>query len=422
MSKFRISFVQATVNPNSVNAALALAEEGILSEVITTIAYDSRCGYSQLLNLLPAKFNRLINSELNRRSWWPLENSRIRTHIGRELVRLALLRFGLNQTIGIKNRTIIDWVYVGLDRHVKTSHLRGIDALYAYEDEAAESFEIAKSRGIRCIYDLPSIFYPTRKRLEREEAEYFPELAHLLQSTQEPAWKLERKALEVELADHIIVASSLNERALIQAGVPITKISVIPYGAPIEYFVPIPKPDKQFRALFIGGLSPHKGAHYLLQAWQELKFYHAELLCIGNNRLPQGWLRPFTDSFRHINTVPHASLNEYYCAGNVLVFPSLMDGFGLVLLEAMACGIPVITTCNTGGPDIVTDGVEGFIIPIRDVEALKEKLVWCYENPDELAEMGRAARRRAEQFTWSAYRKTLVTKILDHFNSSADCY
>ncbi len=80
-------------------------------------------------------------------------------------------------------------------------------------------------------------------------------------------------------------------------------------------------------------------------------------------------------------SVPHASLNQYYSTDNVFVFPSLVEGFGLVLLEAMACSIPVITTPNTAGPDIITDGLERFIIPIRDIEALKEKLEWCYRHP-----------------------------------------
>ena len=119
----------------------------------------------------------------------------------------------------------------------------------------------------------------------------------------------------------------------------------------------------------------------------------------------------YTDIFRHISSVPHTSLNQYYSSANVLVFPSLIEGFGLVLVEAMACGIPVITTPHTAGLDILTDGVEGFIIPIRDVEALKTKLEWCYQHPQELAEMGKAARRKAEELTWNLYRQRLASQV-----------
>jgi glycosyltransferase involved in cell wall biosynthesis len=87
-----------------------------------------------------------------------------------------------------------------------------------------------------------------------------------------------------------------------------------------------------------------------------------------------------------------------------------------VQLEAMACGIPLITTVNAGSSDIVTDGVEGFIVPIRDVEALKEKLEWCYCHPLELAEMGRAARQKAEQLTWDLYRQRLASRVQEFLN------
>jgi glycosyltransferase involved in cell wall biosynthesis len=123
------------------------------------------------------------------------------------------------------------------------------------------------------------------------------------------------------------------------------------------------------------------------------------------------WFAPYQNIIRHVRSVPHSTLNIYYSAANVFVFPSLVEGFGLVLLEAMACGIPVITTPNTAGPDILTDGVEGFIVPIRDIETLQEKLEWCYCHPQELAEMGRAARQKAEQLNWEMYRQKLAHKV-----------
>jgi glycosyltransferase involved in cell wall biosynthesis len=94
-----------------------------------------------------------------------------------------------------------------------------------------------------------------------------------------------------------------------------------------------------------------------------------------------------------------------------------VEGLALVQLEAMACGIPLITTPNAGGSDIITDGVEGFVIPIRNVDVLKEKLEWCYSHPLELAEMGRAARRKAEQMTWNLYHQRLANQVQDLLNN-----
>jgi starch synthase len=78
-------------------------------------------------------------------------------------------------------------------------------------------------------------------------------------------------------------------------------------------------------------------------------------------------------------------------------------------------GFPSLLRLMLGGSDIVTDGVEGFIVPVRDVEALKEKLEWCYRHPQELAQMGQAARQKAEQLTWDLYRQRLARRVQELF-------
>ena len=411
MSFPRLLLVQGTANSNSLNAAISLSEFGLLHEVVTTIAYDSNGNIANCIKKLPQVISKRIEAELKRRTWDLPQDGLIRTHVVNELLRLALVRSRLSNFIGLNSRKLIDWVYLSLDNHTAKHHLNNIDAVYGYEDGVANTFEIAKKKGIICLYDLPIMFYHMSRNIQAQEAEFFPELSNSLISANEPSWKIERKEKEIQLADHIFVASSITRKSLLDLGISSKKISVIPYGAPIQYFQPQPKMDRQFRALFVGRLSPRKGVHYLLQAWQELKLPGAELLFVGSNLFPDGWLDRYGEQFRHVSSVPHFSLNQYYSSSSVLVFPSLVEGFGLVLTEAMACGIPVITTPNTAGPDIITDGVEGFIIPIRDVEALKEKLEWCYEHPEELAQMGKAARTKAEQLTWDLYRQRLANQV-----------
>lgn len=407
----RISLIHPTSSPFSRNAAIALGEAGLLHEIITTTAYNPNGAVSRYLNLLPEKISNRIARELERRTWVPPDGVGMKTYPWQEVLRVALVKTGLSRRLGFGQQGPIDWVYASLDRHVAAHHLQGLDAVYAYEDGAAATFHAAKQQGILCLYDLPIPFYRLSRDIQAQEAQRFPDLAPALQAVREPGWKIARKEQEVQLADHIFVASSMTQKSLLDVGVPPAKISVIPYGAPIDYFHSQPKTDKLFRALFVGRVGPRKGVHYLLQAWQALKLPDAELLLVGINEFPQSWLAQYTDCFRYVSSVPHASLNEYYNAASVLVFPSLVEGFGLVLLEAMACGIPVITTPNTAGPDILTDGVEGFIVPVRDIEYLKEKLEWCYRHPQELAQMGHAARRKAEQLTWGVYRQHLASRV-----------
>ena len=418
MSYPRISLIHPTGNPNSRNCAIALSETGLLKEIITTIAYNPEGSFSPYLTLLPNKIKDRVTQELGRRTWVPPPGTLMRTHPWQEVIRLILVKTALYRRLGFSYQGLVDRIYASLDRHVAEHHLQGLDAVYAYEDGAATTFQRAKQEGILCLYDLPIAFYRTSHALLAQEAERFPDLASALQVTQEPTWKLERKEQEIQLADHIFVPSSFVENSLLEAGINKEKISVITFGAPIDYFQSKPKNDKFFRVLFVGRVEPRKGVHYLLQAWHELKFSQSELLLVGINDFPEGWLERYTEQIRYISSVPHASLNQYYSSANVLVLPSLVEGLALVQLEALACGIPLITTPNSGGSDIITDGIEGFIVPIRDTEMLKEKLEWCYQHPLELAEMGRAARRQAEQLTWERYRQKLASQMLQILNHS----
>lgn len=411
MSQIKISISHQINPPFARNAALAFAEANMLKDVITTIAYNPEAFETSYLNLLPQQFQSSIRSELSRRTWVSPVETPIKTYPWRELIRLLISRTGLFNSFGFKNIDLVNWVYKSLDLQVAKHHLQGLNAIYSYEDLAATTFQKAKEQGILCLYDLPIPYYQMTGDIMRQEAETFPAIAPAVENLRESPDKIERKQQEIQLADHIFVASSVSQQSLLDIGVDTKKISVIPYGAPVEYFRPQLKQDDNFRALFLGQISPRKGVHYLLTAWKSLNLKDAKLVLVGQNRFPNGWLEQYSDICQYVPSVPHLLLNQYYSNASVFVFPSLIEGFAMVLLEAMACGIPIITTPNTAGPDIITDGVEGFIIPIRDVEAIKEKLEWCYTHPQELAEMGRAARRKAEELNWGLYRQRLASKV-----------
>lgn len=416
MSNLHISLIHPMGNPNSREAALALSEAGLLYEVITTIAYNPQGRVSSYLNLLPKPVKKRVSDELGRRTWIAPEGACMRSHPWQEAIRIALIKTSLNNRLGISLQQTADWIYAWLDCHVSKHHLKNLSAVYAYEDVAADTFQAAKQQGIFCFYDLPILFYRASRDIQTQEAESFPAFASALQAAREPAWKIERKEREIQLADHIFVASSFVKNSLVEARVTPEKITVIPFGAPIDYFHPKPKTDQLFRALFVGRVGPRKGVHYLLQAWEKLKLPEAELLLVGLNEFPEGYLEQYKQIINYVPSVPHASLNNYYSSANVLILPTLVEGLPLVVLEAMACGIPIITTPNSGVADIISNGVEGFIIPVRDVEALEEKLEWCYCYSLELAEMGKAARQRAEQLTWSLYRQRLANRVTEILN------
>jgi len=413
--KPRVSLVHFTGNPNSRQAARALWENGMLREVITTFGFRNEQGIDRLCRRVPASWREKLRRELSRRNWRLDDSVAFSTYPSREIFRQFSHRARIDRLSPLLPRDQINHNTRRLDEIVAKKHLNDIEGIYVYEDTAATTFERARDEGIRCLYELPIVHFETSRRIMTEEAEQFPQFSPCLQAIHEPQWKIERKQRELELADHVFVASRVTRESIERLGVPAEKVSVIPYGAPVDYFSPQPKQDEKFRALFCGLIGPRKGVHYLLQAWRDLKLTDSELLLVGGMQFPREWWQKHAGNARLSGSIPHADLNDYYSSASVFVFPSLIEGFAMVLLEAMACGIPIIATPNTAAPDIITDGVEGFIVPIRDVEMLKDRIQWCHDHPEELREMGRAARRLAEKYDWTRYRRTLAEEVQKQF-------
>ncbi|OGW69811.1 MAG: hypothetical protein A3J72_09465 [Nitrospirae bacterium RIFCSPHIGHO2_02_FULL_40_19] len=189
------------------------------------------------------------------------------------------------------------------------------------------------------------------------------------------------------------------------------KLIHIPYGVDLASFRQIRKEDKKFRIIHCGGISLRKGVHYLLQAFYELNLPDSELWLIG---AMSEEMRPILRRFDngrviHKGSYPQKELYKYYSQGSLFVIMSIEEGLAVVEPQAMACGLPVICTTNSGGGDIIRDGLDGFIIAIRDVKTLKEKLTYLYENRDICDAMGRSAKERVSRgFTWDDYGDRVI--------------
>jgi glycosyltransferase involved in cell wall biosynthesis len=224
---------------------------------------------------------------------------------------------------------------------------------------------------------------------------------------------VEKELVEYADADYISIPSQFVKSTFLERGVPADKLIHVPYGVNLAHFHPAPKQDDVFRVVHCGTISLRKGVHYLLQAFSELELPRAELWLIGNMT---DEIQPFLAKFSsaavlHKGPFPEFELHKYYSQGSVFCLASIEDGFGMVLSQAMACGLPVICTTNTGGEDIVRHAQDGFIVPIRDVEALKEKILFFYENPEARVEMGSAAQQRVKSgFTWTEYGDKMVAQ------------
>lgn len=215
---------------------------------------------------------------------------------------------------------------------------------------------------------------------------------------------------EYKEADYVSIPSLFVKKTFLEAGFPENKLIHIPYGVDLGEFKPATKKDDVFRVVYAGGMTLQKGLHYLLQAFAEFNLPNSELLLIGAKSPEiEPFFQKYKGHYKWIGRVPQKELSSYYTQSSVFVLNSIHDGFGMVIIQAMACGLPVIATQNTGGPDIIREGENGFVIPIRDVEALKEKLLYLYEHPEEGRKMGELAEKRVrEGFTWEDYGEKMI--------------
>jgi len=398
-----------TGNENVRNAAQALAEGCGLEAFFTTIAvFES--GFLSRISALPGL------GEFKRRRYPEILKSVTETAPFLELLRLSSAKIGFHQPLRHEfGFASVDAVYRNLDTHVAKQVARlAPTAVYCYEDGAIETFRAAKKAHSKCLYDLPIGYWRAAHSLFLEESQLQPEWAPTLSGLSDSSRKLERKDEELRLADRIFVASTFTRRTLEQCPFPIAPISVVPYGADIGICSSPRKTTKSsdpLRILFVGGLGQRKGLSYLLEAIKNLGA-SVHLTLIG--RKSGASCRPLdvaTATHRWIPSMSHEDILLEMRNHDVFVFPSLFEGFGLVVTEALSQGLPVITTPNTCGPDVISEGVDGFIIPIRDSKAIAEKIELLLHDRNLLEAMSGAAQAKAHQLTWESYRARLISDI-----------
>lgn len=303
--------------------------------------------------------------------------------------RYTHLRFLTGQYQYLGDSRTGRWLADELDRHP-------FELGYFLTQIARESLSRARSRGARTILDNPNgHIRDFRDQLCRESRRWTGS-RYLGHPSERMAKRVEE---EYRLADSIRVSSRWAKRSLVERGVDAAKVFVVPQIVDVERFTPVERrqPSGPLKLVFVGSFSLGKGFPYLLRAMARLGPSRVSLEMIGATG--DRWCRRLLDRLKAGLDVTHAPANPLaaYQRGELFVLPTLHDGFGLVVAEAMACGLPVITTDCCGAAETVQPGESGWLVPAGDEDALAAALDVALSRRDLLREMGRAARRTAER-------------------------
>ncbi len=398
--------------------ALALSEAGLLDRLITDLFWPvDRRRVLLLTNVLPMRLQNLL---------W----SRAEPHLPSRLVRsfrftglATLLLDKLPRAPAALRRRMMRRTDAILGRVAGKRARRTGSALVAYSYYAYDAFRASKKPGVLFqLHPHPA----SMRRILTEELQAHPDCAASLQQEWElslPEEDFNHLVLEPTMAAKILVASSFTKSTLVENGIPADRVDVVPYGVDIVRFYPAP----HFRAassaplhlLFVGRINQRKGIKYLLEALRLLNNPAIHLTVCG--RVVDG-LELFKPFGAQVTVRPSVSIPELvhaYQSADLFVFPSVAEGFGQVLLEALASGLPILSTTRTAAPDLIQEGVEGWVVEPRCPDLLAERIAWAATHRTELTAMGKAARKRAEHFSWQRFRTLAASSVKNFLDTQA---
>lgn len=393
-----------TGTPFAYHAALAHFDAGRLEAFC--VPWMPSAATLRVLECLP--FARRHVRRLARRHFSPLAEAPIVQGRMQEWSRLfsRLTGIGASRLAHDAN----DWLMRTMQRECRRP---AVTAVHAYEDCSLWQFEEAKRRRKACVYDMPIGYFPAWQRMRADLARRYADLLPGGRMPLADDAHLEQKRKEMELADIVLAPSQFVERT-IREFYPGKSIALAPYGVDLEFWTPCAgsRPEK-LRFVFAGQVSLRKGIPGLIEAWIKAGLRDAELELVGSWHLSDAVRRSLPAGIVYREPCDPATLRDRFRGADVVVFPSHFEGYGLALVEAMACGLPALASEASIAPELVTPAC-GRIVAAGDVEALAEGLAWFGARRGELPDMARAARAEAERYTWDRYRR-LVTQALSAY-------
>jgi starch synthase len=299
---------------------------------------------------------------------------------------------------------LVCWRDAAFDRWAARKWAHSADMYWGFQGSCLFSLKAARQAGKVAVAEFATAHFTCAMRLLSREAELHPEWADSISNLYFPDWYRERLEQEPHAADYCVAASDFTRRSLLEVGVPVEKVKLLPLGADLTEFIPVERPKTgPFRFLFVGGVGQRKGVKYLLEAYKKMRTDSTELRLAGPMVGRGKALEQYRGIYTYLGRLDQKDVIREMQRCHVLVLPSVFEGFGLVIPEAMATGMPVIASTHTAGPEIIREGIDGFVLSPNDVAGLATRLSWLASHRTEVAFMGRAATERANEYSWDAH-------------------
>ncbi len=378
----------------SFQLARQLYKENLLYEFHTGFSF----GKDSWVYKLCRKFPSSIYNKLSNRFIDDIPDRLLRRHSTIEVLAMVKLKMGMQEEEVLYKRN------KRFQQTIPGSSILEADLIIGFDTSSWILAERCKQSGKKFILDI-SIGHPlSKEKIYANLSRQYPEWKEQTAPKKKEFIDLECK--EMELADVIVVPSEFVKQTLVENSVARDKIKVNPFGTFVEEFrynPEIKSVKDKITFLFLGSFLARKGLPLLLEVWEEMNIPNAELIIAGYGKIPSAITLP--SNVHNKGIIAKGNRQSLFDSAHVFLFPSFFEGLAQVQIEAMACGLPVVGTINSGAFEIVDESLNGFIIEAGNKKQLKEAITFFMNSPAQINIMAKNARDKSEQFSWDAYGK-----------------
>lgn len=310
--------------------------------------------------------------------------------------------------------------FVRFEHEVADVARQNADILVLYDTHAFHALVRSRQVPLIRVLDMATIHWKTRDSLLKEEARRWPAYRDQISLPSRDPDRLAQLVAEPCLADYVLVGSEWAKTTCVDNGCDPDRVYVIRYGVDTKLFHPPTTQSAEthpFRILYVGSSTPLKGFHYLTSLLNSIRDLAIEVWCCGLEKGDTDVFGEIAASGRvkALGFQPQTKVASLMRQADMLCHPSVLDSFSFACLEAMASGLPILTTPRSGVAELVCHEKNGFVVPHADVEAMERIVRLLHAAPELKHEIGQSARETAEKHTWKAYEQ----KVAQVFNDIA---